>query len=300
MVDRVGDFAQHQRLTQALLTAQTRARLTQTQISSGKIAEHFRDLAPDAERLLGAKTLLQRAQQFQGNSEQVAGRLQVMESAVSSLHELATRLRVLLMQRLNDGSGVPGVVGTEAQLMLEETVNSLNTSLHGRYLFAGSRTDTPPVALDPAFADFGQADGTYYQGDALELTVRADEHLQLTYGMTADREGFHELIGAMRAVMAGDAAGDRALLEDALDLVNAALPKLADYQSELGARQARLEEIALRHGETTLYLQRQISEIENVDVAEAITRLAQDQMLIESALATIGRLSQLSLVDFLR
>jgi flagellar hook-associated protein 3 FlgL len=90
------------------------------------------------------------------------------------------------------------------------------------------------------------------------------------------------------------------MLESALDLVNAALPKITGYRSELGARQAALERINLGHGDAELYLQHQISDIEDVDLTAAITRLSQDQMVIESAMATVARLSRLSLVDFLR
>jgi flagellin-like hook-associated protein FlgL len=41
----------------------------------------------------------------------------------------------------------------------------------------------------------------------------------------------------------------------------------------------------LGHGDAEVYLERQISEIENVDLTQAITRMTQDQMGIESAMA---------------
>jgi flagellar hook-associated protein 3 FlgL len=49
-----------------------------------------------------------------------------------------------------------------------------------------------------------------------------------------------------------------------------------------------------------LYLRHQISGIEDVDITEAISRLSQDQMVLEATMATVARLSQLSLADFLR
>lgn len=118
--------------------------------------------------------------------------------------------------------------------------------------------------------------------------------------MTADREGFEELIGAIRTVVEADAVDDRALLERALELVNDALPKIAGYRAELGTRQARLEDVNVLHRDTEVYLQREISDVEDVDLADAVTRMTQQQIVIESAMATIGRLSQLSLADFLR
>lgn len=300
MMTRIGDMAQHQRVTQLMVDAQSRARETQAQIGTGKVAQRFRDVAADADRLLGTKDALRQIQQFQRNNDLVSGRLEVMESAASSLHEVGTRLRVLLIQRLDAGVSVPGVISTEVQHLLEQAVGDLNADFNGSYLFAGSRTDTAPVALDPAFAGFGSADDTYYQGDAVALSVRADTGREVTYGMTADRSGFQELIGALRATLEGDGSDDRAMLESALDLVNAALPEIAGYRSELGVRGASLEQINLAHSDAEVYLQRQISEIEDVDLTEAITRMTQDQMVVEASMATIARLSQVSLADYLR
>jgi flagellar hook-associated protein 3 FlgL len=300
MLTRVGDFAQHQRMTQLLLDAQTRARATQVQIGTGKVAQRFREVAPDADRLLGTKDALLQIRQYRANNDLVAKRLEVMESSVASIHEVGSRLKVLLIQRLDSGSAIPGVITPEIQHLLEQAVSELNVDFAGQYLFSGTRTGSAPVALDPAFAGFGGPDDTYYQGDAVTLSVRADAEREVGYGMTADRPGFEELIGALRTALAGDASDDRALLESALELVNTALPKVADYRSELGAGQAALERINLGHADAEVYLERQISDIENVDLTEAITRMSQDQMVIESSMATIARLNQVTLADYLR
>lgn len=300
MLARIGDFAHHNHTTQLLLDAQTRTRETQIQISTGKVASRFRDLAPDTPRLVSAKGALQRIQQYQSNNALVESRLEVMEGSMASLVELGTRLKVLLIQRLDAAQGIPGVITPEAEQLLDQAVADLNVQLAGRFLFSGSRTDQSPVILDPTFSAFGSPDNTYYQGDAVALSVRADDDRELTYGMSADRTGFQELIGALRGAIEGDGSDDQALLESALDLVNAALPKIDSYRSEIGSRQAALERINLGHSDAEIYLQRQVSDIEDVDLAEAITRMTQDQIVVESSMATMARLSQLSLVDFLR
>lgn len=300
MLERIGDLAQSQRITDTLLQAQTRSRELQAQLGSGKFASAFADIAPDAERLLAAKSSLGAAGAYIKNNDLVNARLSVMESSIEQIFDLGTRARTLLVQRLSDGAGVPGVIEPEAQLMLEQAVAALNVDLDGRHLFAGSRTDTPPVVLDPAFVNFGNADDTYYQGDDVELTARADDDIAFTYGMTADREGFQELIGGLRTVIESDAIDDEAQLENALDLIDGAMAKIADYRGELGASQARLDDINEIHRDAELFLQQTISEVEDVDITEAVTRLTQQQIVIESAMATIGRLSQLSLADFLR
>jgi flagellar hook-associated protein 3 FlgL len=300
MLTRIGDFAQHGRVTDLLLGAQARTRQTQIQISTGKVAHRFQDVAAEANQLLRAKDVLQRVQQFQSNNSLVDQRLQVMESSLASLFEVGSRIKVLLIQRLDDAAGVPGTIAPEAEQLLEQAVAELNVEFDGRYLFAGSKTQAPPVVLDPAFAAFGSPDDAFYQGDDVILSVLADEGREISYGMSADREGFQELIGGLRAALEGDRTDDRAMLENALALVTEALPKVAEYRSQIGARQAALEQINLGLGEMQLYLENQVSGIEDVDIAEAITRLSQDQMMLEATMATVARLSQLSLADYLR
>ena len=300
MIARFGDFAHSTQMGRLLLEAQTRSRSLQTQLGTSKAAASFREIGSDTKRLLDAKTMLQRTRQFERDNGVVHGRLQMMEGAITTMTEVGDRLRVLLVQRLNDSSSHLGQTAIEAELLLSQVVGSLNIRLDGRHLFAGSATDRAPVELDPAFAAFGSADDTYYRGDEVELAVRADDGLQITYGMTAARAGFAELIGALRAAMEGDGGDDRALLEQALGLVNDALPKLADYRGEIGARSAQLEQVNHVHGLSGVYLQQRISDIEDVDIAEAVTRLMQDQLALEAAMATISRLSRLSLVDYIR
>jgi flagellar hook-associated protein 3 FlgL len=300
MLTRIGDLAQHGRVTDFMLGAQARTRAMQIQISTGKVAHRFQDVAAEASQLLRAKDVLQRVQQFQSNNSLVDQRLQVMESSLASLFEVGSRIKVLLIQRLDSGAGVPGTMAPEADQLLKQAAAELNVAFDGRHLFAGSKTQAPPVVLDPTFAAFGAPDDTFYQGDDVILSVLADEGREIGYGMTADREGFHELIGGLRAALEGDLTNDRAMLEDALALVTEALPKIAEYRSQIGARQAALGQINLGLGEMQLYLEHQIGGIEDVDIAEAITRLSQDQMVLEATMATVARLSQLSLADFLR
>jgi flagellar hook-associated protein 3 FlgL len=299
MLNRIGDFAQSERMTSLLLQTQTRTRLTQAQVSTGKVTDRFQDLAPDVERLIDVKMTLQENRQFQASNDFTNRKLTIMEGAVAELFDTATRAQTLAIQRTSDGSNFPGLLAAEFEALLDQTVSLLNTDMDGRYLFGGSKTDQQPAVLDPGFTNFGSIDDTFYQGDELSLTIRADANVEVSYSMSANREGFQELVGALRGLINGDVLDDPVVLENSLGLVHESLTKIADYQAELGTRQAFLDRINQRHTDTEVYLENRISEIEDIDITEAITRLAQDQVLLEGAMATIGRLNQLSLVDYI-
>ncbi len=300
---RIADFAQQERMSSLILQTQTQARLTQAQIGTGKVAEQFSGLGPNAERLVDVKNSLQETRQFLDGNLHTDRKLVAMEAITAELVDLATTTRTLAIQRSNDGSAIPGVIGQELEAVLDQAVALLNSDLEGRYLFGGSRTDQQPVVLDPAFdpsgADLGQPDTTYYQGDDLTLSVRADVNVEISHSLSADLEGFQEFIGGLRGLIAGDRLDDGNVIEASHALINESIGKIADYQAELGTRLSYLDRVNQRHTDTEVYLETRVSEIEDVDLTDAISKLAQDQVLLESALATIGRLNQLSLVDYL-
>lgn len=299
MLNRIGDFAQSERMTSELLQTQTRTRVAQAQISSGKVSDRFQDIAPNVERLIDVKSVLQQNRQFQENISFTDRKLVAMESAVSGLFDVATRAQQLAIQRTNDPSSTPGLIGPEFQNLLDQTVSFLNDDMDGRYLFGGSQTARKPVELDAAFTAFGSIDDTYYQGDDLVLTTRVDIDIEITTTMSADLEGFQELIGGLRGLVNGDILNDQTVLEDSLGLVHDSLSKIADYQADLGLRQSQLQRIDQGHVDAEIYLENRISDIEDVDITEAISRLAEDQVLLESAMATLGRMNQLNLIDYL-
>ena len=299
MFTRIGDFAQSERMTSQLLQTQTRTRVAQAQIGSGKLSERFLDLAPDVEQLIDSKLLRSQNQQFQKNITITDKKLITMESAISGMVDLATRAKTLALQRINDPNTFPGMMAGEFEALLDQSVANLNESVEGRYLFSGSQTATPPVVLDAAFIAFGTADTTYYQGDDLTLTTRIDIDVEVEVSMSADREGFQELIGGLRGLFNGDILDDEQMLENSLGLINDSIGRMADYQAELGVRQNELERIDLSLNDAELYLDARISEIEDVDITEAITRLSMDQILLESAMATVGRLSRMTLAEYL-
>ena len=299
MLNRIGDFAQSERMTSELLQTQTRTRLAQAQISSGKVSDRFQDIAPEVERLIDVKLVLQQSQQFQENIAFTDRKLVAMESAVSGLIDIGTRAQTLAIQRISDPQSSPGLIAGEFENLLEQATAFLNDDMDGRYLFGGSQTARKPVELDPAFTTFGSADDTYYQGDDLVLSTRVDIDVEITTTMSADLEGFRELIGGLRGLINGDVLADDVVLENSLGLVHDSLSKIADYQAELGIRQSQMERIDQGHIDAGIYLESRISEIEDVDITEAISRLAEDQVILESAMATLARMNQLNLIDYL-
>lgn len=298
---RIADLAQHQRLLGGVVDGLTRIREVEAQISSGKKSQDYIGIARDANRLLVTEIQLGRVTQYIENNNRARQRLEVMDQSVGAMADVASDLRTLLLQATSDNAGTDVPIAERAQDLLDIVVRELNAKLDGRFLFSGSRTQTPPVANpvpDPAIV--GVPDATYYQGDGIELTVRADDELTQAYGITGDRAGFQQLIGALKAAIAGDVNNAPGLFDTAIDLAASAITELTTYRAEIGSSLKTLENVNARHEDFSLFVEGVISGVEDVDVTLAVTQLAQQQTIIEASFVTLSRIAGLSLTNYLR
>lgn len=301
---RVANLAQHQRNLAHILNAQARLTTGQIQISSGKVSQQYSGVSRDARQLVNAEMALARTDQFITTNNTVDQRLQTMETNVSQIFDVLTEYKSLLVNGLNATNSADLALPTQAQAMLNQVAALLNVQADGRYLFAGSRTDTAPVVQAGLPGSYtiptidGDATG-YYLGDTVQFSVRADESFDLQYGINASEQGFERVIRSLHMMVIG-APNDRPTMDDALKVVNQAIDSMADVRTRIGTVRSTLARINQMHGDFQLFTEKTISDIENVDITKTITTMAADQTAVEASFLTIARLAQLSLTNFLR
>ncbi len=83
------------------------------------------------------------------------------------------------------------------------------------------------------------------------------------------------------------------------DGLQSAIAALADEAGALGLTEARLESIRDRHAAVQTTLQTQLSDIQEVDLAEVLTRLQATRTTLEASYAAISRIGSLTLTQFL-
>lgn len=304
---RVTDFAQHNLTQFHLRNVQERMFDAQIQISTGTVADRYSEIGTESGRLVSLESTRTRIDQYVKNIEIVDQRLQVMESNASQIFELASTFRTLLVNGLNAEQSSDLGLAQGAQDILQQVAGLLNERQDGRYLFAGTATNVPPVDLNAAgFAPPpptypSSADTGYFQGNSTKLSVRADDNVDVTYGVTADETGFEQIIRALNLAANADVGPpqDRDRLEEALRVVNQALDNIPLIVSRIGGARRTLDQTANKHQDFRLFTDEAIGKIESVDVAEAVSRLTQDQVMLEASYMTVARLAELSLVRFL-
>ena len=75
---------------------------------------------------------------------------------------------------------------------------------------------------------------------------------------------------------------------------------LADLRASVGVAQNLLDDTSKRLSDLSLYLDQNIGDIQNVDVTDAMSKLTVQQTQLQASYLTLSRVSQLSLVQFLK
>lgn len=299
---RVADLAFQQFTNASMAQLQQRMAKTNIQITTGKNAQMFKDIAGDTQRLLSLETQHARTSQYLKNAEMVNGRLDVMETNASQLMDIASSFRSKLSQAVSNENGGTTNIDDEARAMLDQVASLLNATHNGRYLFSGARTDTAPVDLtDPDFTVPtvpSAADTDYYQGDDTTLSVQADVSNSIDYGVTADDPAIEKLIRSLHLAATGT-SDDFPRLEEALSVVGEAIEEIPSVVTRIGNAQQSLDSAIKAHDDALLYTEEAIGKIENVDLTKAITQVSQDQSTLEASFAVLAQVSRVSLMDFL-
>ncbi|MGF1474011.1 MAG: flagellin [Geminicoccaceae bacterium] len=299
MSARIGDIALSNKLTNTMLTTQSRVRETQVQVSTGKTSDRYTDIARDSDLLVRTEHLLARSETFEEQNSRILDRMRAIDGSLNTIVDTAVEMRTLLVQALDGASNIFIPMEGEADAALESISTALNLKIDDRYLFAGSRTDTVPVDL-PA-TPITVADPTlYYQGDDISLKVRADIDVEIDYTVRANDPAFAELIAGIGEAADAHQANDRGRLQAAYDRISQALDDVIDLRGGHATRTKRLESVNEIHESAQIYMKETISRLEDVDIAEAMSRLAQDKTNLEATYVVIGQLADLTLANYIR
>jgi flagellar hook-associated protein 3 FlgL len=204
-------------------------------------------------------------------------------------------------------SGV--VAGTQLKFSGQATVYTVASVGPGNQV-----TLTAPLAAGVANGEtvnfIGQVDenspGFYYQGDTTgaQVSARIDDGFDLKYGLRGDDKSFATIMGALYALATGDLtttsdAGYRELARLSMNDLDNGFDQLQEQIGVLGVRQNTLEQTDTRHTDFMITLKQQITDVEDVDAADALTRLSLLQTNLEASFKLISSTKDLSLVNFL-
>jgi flagellar hook-associated protein 3 FlgL len=276
--------------------ASVRLAKTQQKLSSGKELTRPSDDPSAVARALQLRTAMEGAQQHQRTVSEAQGWADVTDSALATVSSALQRTRELVIQGATDGLGIEQrrAIAEEVRGLIETVKTAGNASYGGRYVLAGSLTNTPPFSIGGSDAYNGNTDPINRQiGPGVSLPINID-------GRSAIGDDDEGLLAAMRKVVTDLEAGDGPALRADVAVLDDEMDDLNAVRARVGATVNRLEIAAGRLAEyegTTLKL---LSDTEDADMAQTMIDYSVQQTALQAGLKAGASIVQNSLLDFLR
>jgi flagellar hook-associated protein 3 FlgL len=276
-----------------LRRVQERLATAQSQVSSGKRIEKPSDDPLGAERAMRLNDQLETTGAYRTAVDESRSWLDATDSALSSLSEVVQHVRELTLQAANGSTSDAGRQSIKQQIdqLTEEAKTTLNSAYDGRYIFSGTKTDTPP---------YSAATGDAYQGDASPVVRQIGPGVSVQVNVTGD-DVLAGLLPTLRAISAHLASNDTASLGTSdLKAIDADFDNLTDKRGQVGAVTNRVDAAGTRLDDTTDITTAFLSKTQDADLPQALTDLSAQQTALQAALRGGAALIQQSLMDFLR
>jgi flagellar hook-associated protein 3 FlgL len=299
MIGRMGSQQMIRDFLSNLETNQGRLSVLQNQLSSGKRVNSPGDDPVAVGRALNLRSDQTTHDAWKANISDGLGWLQTTDVGLDNMTKLIQRANELTVQ------GGNGTLSNEARALLSKEVLALrdqvaevgNASLGGRYIFGGTATNTAPFSTAPPGligpANTGQLNREVGQGQVVGINTTADRLVDPA-GATPDL--FATLTTISTALLSSDLT---TLSNQALTELGDHLNNINSLRGEVGAKINRMELTVARYDLNDISRAQISSEIEDVDIAQAITELKSRESLLRSSMAVGSRVIQPSLVDFL-
>lgn len=327
---RISTLSQNLRIDNSITSVQTRIAKAQQQISTGKRSQVYSGFdGQDSRLLITLKEQRTSIDSYINSINNTKVKTQTIDASLQQMTTVTEDLRKQLYEQVEglfEQSSL--ALSTFSTAAINQMSNLLNQTVDGKYLFNGTDTDTQPI-IDPAttqgaYAQPALAGGSagiiaaaeaFFDVDANwtnvttpapgSLTVRVDQGVDLTYGELAnDSSTFEEVFDVLYAFSnttftAGDDAEYRNLVNWGIGKIEAALDLMNDMVGQNGVVGAQMKTREEAHKETTVLLETQIGNIEDVDPYEAVSEFQTLQAQLEASFQTTAVLRNLTLTKFI-
>ena len=231
-------------------------------------------------------------------SSSIQTQLQTTDSTLNSVVLALQRAITLGVQGANgtlSDSNRASVVGELAGIQ-QQLLSLANLTFQGQYVFAGTATQAPPFV-----ADATQPSGVRYDGNAGTNSVAVGDGFAVQVNVPGSQifaepgsdmfQAVQDLVVALQTNTGADAAVSG--VRNAFDHVTAQRVFYGNALNQLESQQGYLNTAKLQ-------LSQQENTVGGTDLAAATTNLLSAQNARSAALSAAGRISQMSLFDYLK
>jgi flagellar hook-associated protein 3 FlgL len=297
---RISDGMKTTQSVANMRTAQESIQRLQQQISSGRRIDRPSDDPSAAGTILDMRGQLRAAEQYQRNIGQAISRIEAEEAALGQLDDALSRALELAVSQA-DGLATPETrsqVLAEVQTLMQFAVSLGNTRWGEGFLFGGQQALTQPFdPADPLRARTPDEMALLDQPHRIEISPR---QLSATNHNGAEVFLHTGALAALSELAAALESGDGDAVRDSIGSLRAGTARVQDLLGDVGGRYNQFQNTseALRYASmSAIRLQ---SELEDLDMAEGMVKLAARQGVLQAAFMSTSQILSMRLTDYLR
>jgi flagellar hook-associated protein 3 FlgL len=331
----VSSIGSHQSNLFILQMLRQEMNLTQERISTGKKGSMLSDLGgANATHVMSYRNTQTLMNGYISNLNTVKSRVSVMDKAMGNMAESARDVLSTLRKQVQTNDTNIELLRADAQSALDSVLNKLNVRLGDRYLFAGSDITNAPFGSTSDLAGNISAEiaalmggGSFDKDDVVnamrgvngtalgfsntslaadKVTFRADDGRDLDYTVMAHRAGFSDVLRGLSIIAnlptpTNDAETQQywTLVNGAMDLLDQGSRQVDHYQGTLGSTARSVTELLSAHEDNRLTMENFIGSVEDIDTAEAATKLELLKAQLQISYSVTASLNQLSLANYI-
>jgi len=281
---------------------------TQEQLSTGLQITKPSDEPVKAAGVTRLNTEIARQTTYQDNMKTISTRLSAEETALTNSSDVMFRMKELAMQAANDTLGPADrrTVALEMTQLRDQMLSLANSQdSNGNFLFAGSKVGQTPFRQD--------AKGLIvYSGDQSRMQVAIGDSRQMSLNMVGT-DAFHNVVRSdgkggntgigffqsMDDLIASVNGSDKVGIQRGIRELDQLQQGLSNATAKLGTDQNTIDSQNRVLDEMLLRLKSTLSDVQDLDYTQAITKLNKDQLALESAQSSFAKISKLSLFNYI-
>jgi flagellar hook-associated protein 3 FlgL len=291
------------RASQQMVAGQQRLNKVQMQLATGKTINNASDAPDQASTLRRLSTVIAQQESYKKNLSSLTERLENQDTALQNVSSMVIRLRELSIQYTN-GTLSPDqrrIAAIEVRGIRDQILSLANSSdSNGLGLFNGSR-----VTQD-AFNANGEYEGDQTSndvpvGDSRAVSNRrtgSDVFISVIRndGGTEEAVGFFKVIDDMAVALE---TNDIAAVQRGIGEMTQLHQGISLAQADVGSDRNVVDSQSVAIDEQLLRLKSLESDLQDVDYAEAVTRMQKEMMSLQAAQSSFAQLAKLSLFNYI-
>jgi flagellar hook-associated protein 3 FlgL len=292
-----------------LQTNMQRMSESQQQVSSGLRIQKASDDPAGASRAIQTRGSIRALDQYQRNISLANTRAATEETALSQLGDILTRAKQLAMSQ---GTGTAdantrATTKVEVDQLLQAAIQLGNTQDGDEYLFGGKWGDQAPfdasqTAQSPYYVSLDPDTGLPREPSGVNQTeISAGRYMQATHDgkQVLIDSGVIAALKELSDALANTSAPQSAI-QTSLGSIDSAFDNLQVLIGENGARVNQLDVTSANLAAFSINLKTLKSDVEEVDIEQAVTELVSRQTAYQAAMLATSRVMGLTLADYLR